>query len=142
MKIEHNGITIHLEFDDGDVLLTVDGCSVIKLNGETVLLEQPDLDDLKAAFLAFGQVQEQYSNYGAQDTESCGVFHCFVREVYNTRKKSFPDGWSLYESKAGWQTAHRALNKAAEKIADIILALPRTEEVRSYLRKVCWRVSF
>lgn len=97
------------------------------------------LDQFKAATRRFGQVQTQYSDHGARDTEPNAIFASIMRKSIKGKPVDIPtdgEGWELYASTMDCTEAASALHQAAQAAVDIIQTCPigESHELREHIK--------
>ena len=91
-------------------------------------------------------MQSKFDEFGAADTEPDGKFQHLV-SLASAGKLSTVNltaaQWQLYTETPGADAAADALNKAANKVVDLIAgcAVGEFGDVHKYLRGYCWRIS-
>lgn len=81
------------------------------------------LQEIKSAIQNFSTVQQQFSKYGACDSEPCHVFADLIRQALKGKEPTVPfeaEDWELYSSSMNCNEAAKALHDAAKKVVDLL----------------------
>jgi hypothetical protein len=98
-------------------------------------------ESVKTACARFAKVQEQYSAFGANDTEPRNIFATIVEKLIDedgdgaVNVPTTADGWELYASSKNCNEAAKALHDAAAEVVQLINNCPTSEmrKVRKYI---------
>lgn len=113
-------------------------------------------DDLRIAIAEFEDLQEEYADAGASDTEPDGVFHWIIkqgvhRKTIDWEKVDFevfdtpPDDDDDAEDRRTYERALEAIPKlkyAGQKVHAHVILHADSRKVVDILRDYCWRTSF
>jgi hypothetical protein len=104
------------------------------------------LDSVKGAIELFEKKQDEFSNFGASDTEPDGIFQSILMQALDGIIKIpiTKDGWDLYSSMPGSGPAAKQLSKFARIAANVIKdAVHNSDDptlIRKYVDEYCWRI--
>ena len=103
------------------------------------------LEKIKAKIKEFENVQRQYREFGAYDTEPDSVFQGILDDAIKGKAPHVPrtaTTWELYTSSMDCSAASVAFHDAALAVVTAIEAAPirDLEVIKEYLRGVCWRI--
>lgn len=113
-------------------------------------------DDLRAAIGEWEDLQDEYTDAGAGDTEPDGVFHGVIRRAVLGKPQPWDTlDWQLFDSEPDdpdnpeeRRTYERALEAvpkltaAAKKVDELVRKYADSRKVVDALRGYCWRTSF
>ena len=103
------------------------------------------LDEIKTEIKKFEELQVEYREFGAGDTEPDSVFqHCLMRALTGASNKTIPTSaaeWELFKH-TGVGAAMKRIVSKTRVICNMILktTLAEQREVAEYLTDYCWRV--
>jgi hypothetical protein len=102
------------------------------------------LDQLKNKIKDFEQLQNEYEEFGATDTEPDAVFQSIIYHAAIGESVKLPvcAGWQLYRKKGVRKVVAR-LNEACKDVINVITSAPNKDrgKIKKYItEEYCWRI--